>query len=98
MGDVLWRGGEGVGATGVGGDGARGVTRDEFVVSGGETMNFLKIQELMISEHSPMPLALSTIGYSLIGKCTCSQTPLMPQGVSLILESFLGLYPIHLDS
>jgi hypothetical protein len=42
-------------------------------------MNCLKIQELMIDEHSLMPLALSTRGYNL-AQCACFQKPLMPSG------------------
>jgi hypothetical protein len=40
---------------------------------------FLKIQALMIDEHSPMPLALSTRGYTLM-QCAFFQKPLMPSG------------------
>jgi hypothetical protein len=55
-------------------------------------MNFLKIQELIMDEHSPMPLALSTRGYTL-GQCACLQKPLMPSGDLLSFWKFLKVVP-----
>jgi hypothetical protein len=41
-------------------------------------MNYWEVPEPMIYKHSLMPLALSMIGYNLMRKRACSQTPLMP--------------------
>jgi hypothetical protein len=51
-------------------------------------MTFVEIQQFMMSGHSPMPLALSTRGYTL-EPCACSQQPLMPLGDYLFVENSL---------